>query len=103
MFGPMTNERNRDLPDVSWREIAVFLPIVALIFALGLFPRPFLRVTENTVDRFISDFKSRLAEPDGPPRLRGQPPPGEEGPAPAAAEPATDAPAPPAPAPGEQP
>ena len=103
MFGPMTNERNRDLPDVSWREIAVFLPIVALIFALGLFPRPFLRVTENTVDRFISDFKSRLAEPDGPPHLRGQPPPGEEGPAPAAAEPATDAPAPPAPAPGEQP
>ncbi len=103
MFGPMTNERNRDLPDVSWREIAVFLPIVALIFALGLFPRPFLRVTENTVDRFISDFKSRLAEPDGPPHLRGQPPPGEEGAAPAAAEPATDAPAPPAPAPGEQP
>ncbi|HEU5055450.1 MAG TPA: NADH-quinone oxidoreductase subunit M [Kofleriaceae bacterium] len=114
MFGPITNDRNRDLPDASWREIAVFLPVVALIFALGLFPRPFLRVTENTVDRFISDYKARLAEPDGPPHLRGQPPPGDgDEPAPAAAEPeaASDepqtrdpaAPAPSAPAPAPAP
>jgi NADH-quinone oxidoreductase subunit M len=104
MFGPITNERNRDLPDVTWREIAVFLPVVALIFALGLFPRPFLKVTENTVDRFINDYKARLAEPDGPPHLRGQPPPGEgdqpdspaaaDQPAPAAAPAPSDAPAP---------
>jgi len=94
MFGPLDNERNRDLPDVSWREIAVFVPVIALIFALGLFPRPFLRVTENTVDRFISDYKTRLAEPDAPPHLRGQPPPGENGPgeaAPAASDQAAPA------------
>jgi NADH-quinone oxidoreductase subunit M len=97
MFGPLDNERNRDLPDASWREVAVFVPVIALIFALGLFPRPFLRVTENTVDRFISDYKARLAEPDAPPHLRGQPPPGEGQPPPTgqtpAAEPTEGAPA----------
>src|SRR5690606_32975683 len=63
--------------DLSWREIAVFVPIVAMIFVMGVFPRPFLKVTENSVDRFISDYKGKLAEPDGPAHLIGQPPPGE--------------------------
>jgi NADH-quinone oxidoreductase subunit M len=75
MFGPVTNERNRNLPDLSWREIAVFVPVVALIFAMGLFPRPFLKVTENSVDRFVTEYKDKLAEPDGPAHLKGQPPP----------------------------
>ncbi|HLU64632.1 MAG TPA: NADH-quinone oxidoreductase subunit M, partial [Kofleriaceae bacterium] len=77
MFGPLRNERNKDLQDLSWREIAVFVPIVAMIFVMGVFPRPFLKVTENSVDRFISDYKGKLAEPDGPAHLIGQPPPGE--------------------------
>jgi NADH-quinone oxidoreductase subunit M len=117
MFGPLANERNKSLRDLSAREIAVFVPIVVLVFALGLFPRPFLQVTENSVDRFLTEYKSRLGEPDGPPHLRGSPPPGEapaaaEG-APAAAEGAptappgeqapTPAPAPQAPSPGGPP
>ncbi|HUS67095.1 MAG TPA: NADH-quinone oxidoreductase subunit M [Kofleriaceae bacterium] len=77
MFGPLKNEKNRGLPDLSWREITVFVPVVLLIFAMGLFPRPFLKATENSVDRFITEYKGKLAEPDGPPHLRGQPAPGE--------------------------
>jgi NADH-quinone oxidoreductase subunit M len=119
MFGPLNNERNKDLPDVSWREIAVFLPVVILIFAMGLFPRPFLRVTEKSVENFIRDYKSKLSEPDGPPHLIGKPPPGEEpvtpdgeavpaeaaeAPAPAGAVPAPSGSNPPAtPAPGAAP
>jgi NADH-quinone oxidoreductase subunit M len=90
MFGPLTNERNRDLPDATWREIAVFTPVVLLIFIMGIFPRPFLSVTEPAVDRFIRDFKAKLAEPDGPPHLTGQPPGGAT---PAPAEAPADAPA----------
>jgi NADH-quinone oxidoreductase subunit M len=84
MFGPLTNERNRDLPDATAREIAVFTPIVLAIFAMGLFPTPFLRVMEPAVDRFITQFKNKLAEPDAAPHLAGQPPPGDKPAAPAA-------------------
>jgi len=101
MFGPLTSDKNRHLPDASWREIAVFTPIVVAIFALGIFPRPFLIATEPAVDRFIREFKSKLAEPDAAPHLAGQPPPGER---PAAAESASPPPgAEPAPAPGPSP
>jgi NADH-quinone oxidoreductase subunit M len=78
MFGPITNDKNRDLPDASWREIAVFAPVVVAIFAMGIFPGPFLRATEPAVDRFISQYKTKLAEPDTAPHLVGQPPPGEK-------------------------
>jgi NADH-quinone oxidoreductase subunit M len=102
MFGPLTNEKNRGLPDANWREIAVFTPVVVLIFAMGIFPRPFLKATEPAVDRFIRDFKAKLAEPDGPPHLIGQPPPGAEPAAPAEPEAAPEG-AQPAPAPENAP
>ncbi len=83
MFGPITNDKNRDLPDLNWREIAVFTPVVVLIFVMGVFPHRFLVATEPSVTRFISEFKAKLAEPDAAPHLAGQPPPGQKAAAPA--------------------
>jgi NADH-quinone oxidoreductase subunit M len=60
MFGPITREANRKLKDLSGREIAVFTPIVIMIFVMGLYPRPFLRVTEMAVDRFMLTYQARL-------------------------------------------
>jgi NADH-quinone oxidoreductase subunit M len=73
MFGPLSNEKNKNLKDLSLREIAVFTPLVLGIFAMGLYPKPFLDTMEPTVEVFITDFKEKLAEPDGPARLKGQP------------------------------
>ncbi len=72
MFGPLTNPKNKELKDVSWREIAVFTPLIIGIFAMGLYPKPFLRTMEPAVERFIGRFKEKLAEPDGPAHLQGQ-------------------------------
>jgi NADH-quinone oxidoreductase subunit M len=88
MFGPITSDKNRDLQDLNWREIAVFTPVVVLIFVMGVFPHRFLVATEPSVNRFISEFKAKLAEPDAAPHLAGQPPPGEKAAA-APAEPGT--------------
>jgi NADH-quinone oxidoreductase subunit M len=60
MFGPLEREENRGLPDVGRRELAVLLPIVFLIFWIGLYPRPFLERTAASVDRFVERV---VAEP----------------------------------------
>jgi NADH-quinone oxidoreductase subunit M len=63
MFGPLSNERNRGLPDLSFREAVVFLPIVLGIFVMGLYPRPFLKAMEPSVARFVASYQEKLAEP----------------------------------------
>ncbi len=68
-FGPLDQSKNGDLPDVSLREKAVLLPLVAFIFVMGLFPRPFLKKMEPSVQSFIAGYHAKLAEGDGPARL----------------------------------
>jgi len=70
-FGKLDKARNGHLKDLSGREMATFVPIVILIFVLGLFPRPALQVMEPSVQKFIRDYHRRLAEPDGPSHVYG--------------------------------
>ncbi|MDQ3367151.1 MAG: NADH-quinone oxidoreductase subunit M [Myxococcota bacterium] len=65
-FGKLDKAKNGRLKDLSGRELAVFVPLVLAIFAMGLFPRPFLRTMEPSVQKFVGDYKARLAECDGP-------------------------------------
>jgi NADH-quinone oxidoreductase subunit M len=43
MFGPITNEKNRGLRDLSPREFWTLAPVIALIVWIGVYPNPFLR------------------------------------------------------------
>jgi len=72
-FGPLDKKKNGHLPDLDARELSVFVPLVVAIFFMGFFPRPFLRYMEPSVQGFLSSFKVRLTEPDGPARLQGTP------------------------------
>lgn len=49
MFGPLTRRDNKEISDVTNNELVVILPLVALIFIMGLFPRPFLEKMEASV------------------------------------------------------
>ncbi len=48
-----TSEKNRLLKDLSWREIAVFAPLLAWAFWIGLNPQPYFRVLERPVARIV--------------------------------------------------
>ena len=46
-------EKNRALKDLSWREIAVFAPLIAWAFWIGLNPQPYFRVLERPVAQIV--------------------------------------------------
>ena len=52
-YGPVTNEKNRNLPDLTSREWALMIPTVAMCIFMGVFPAPFLRPMEPAVARVI--------------------------------------------------
>jgi NADH-quinone oxidoreductase subunit M len=49
MFGPITKPENLKLPDLSFREAIIMLPIIALMVFMGLCPNPILRRTEPSM------------------------------------------------------
>ena len=53
MFGPLTNPKNKTLKDVNGREFATLLPLIVLIFALGIFPNVVLNSMHGSVERFL--------------------------------------------------
>jgi NADH-quinone oxidoreductase subunit M len=61
MFGPITNPKNSDLKDLTGREIAVFLPIIAMIFVMGLWPQPFTSRMDASVQSFLQTYRERWA------------------------------------------
>ena len=44
--GPVTLDENRSLTDLKVREIAMLAPVLALILAIGVYPKPFLERIE---------------------------------------------------------
>ena len=46
-------EKNQKLKDLSWREIAVFAPLIVWAFWIGLNPQPYFRVLERPVAQIV--------------------------------------------------
>ena len=46
-------EKNRLLPDLSWREIVVFAPLVVWAFWIGLNPQPYFRILDRPVAQIV--------------------------------------------------
>ncbi len=57
MFGQVTNEKNKDLPDLSWREIAYFAPLLLFIVWIGVYPNTFLNKTKATTAQFVAQME----------------------------------------------
>jgi NADH-quinone oxidoreductase subunit M len=52
-YGPVTNEKNRSLPDMTPREWALMVPTIAMAIVMGVFPGVFMRPMEPAVVQVI--------------------------------------------------
>lgn len=53
MFQEITHEENRTLKDMNKRELATLIPIVLLIFWIGIYPNSFLRKMDASVNHLL--------------------------------------------------
>jgi NADH-quinone oxidoreductase subunit M len=54
IFGQVTNEKNKELKDLSWREIAIFAPLILFIVWIGVYPSTFLNKTKASTENFLT-------------------------------------------------
>ena len=59
LFGPLTHPENADISDLTWNERIVLVPVLVLIVWIGVYPAPFLRRMEASVERVIVQVKRR--------------------------------------------
>ena len=52
-FGELSNEKNKDLPDLNRREQWTLIPLIVIAFWVGLYPKPFFDRMAPTVDRAL--------------------------------------------------
>ncbi len=61
-FGPLSNEKNRTLKDMSGRETTVMLPLIIFVFYIGLFPNTLLHKIEPSVKAFVENIHKNIEE-----------------------------------------
>jgi NADH-quinone oxidoreductase subunit M len=60
MFGVIKKPENEKLKDLNGREIAILVPMVVLIFLMGIYPKLFFSKMDVTVEKFLEDFRGKV-------------------------------------------
>jgi NADH-quinone oxidoreductase subunit M len=61
IFGPLVKPELQGLQDLSWREVAVFAPLVLAMLWMGIYPLPFFDVTAVSVEHLLRQHAVGLA------------------------------------------
>ena len=61
IFGEMTRADLRNILDLSPREIGVFVPMIVIVFWMGLAPKPLLDVMAPAVDSLVARYQTARA------------------------------------------
>ena len=59
MFGELSNPKNQKLADLNAREIVIMIPLLIMIFVMGVYPTPFLDKMSPAIDRVILLSKTK--------------------------------------------
>ncbi len=88
MFGKLDNDENRKLKDLSVREFAYLVPLVALAFWIGIRPAPFFAVLDEPARRLVQQVEKTYEYPSGVDGLVPRPVATRQAPGPAGVQPA---------------
>ncbi len=58
-FGPLSNEKNQGLPDLTGLEWGYLLPMVVMAFWMGIYPGTFLRKMDATFELWMERFEAK--------------------------------------------
>jgi len=61
IFGRLEKPALKYITDLSWREVAVMAPLVALTIVFGFYPGPILDASAVSVDALIKNYQTALA------------------------------------------
>lgn len=54
MFGELDNPKNQELKDLNAREIAIMVPLLVMIFVMGVYPNPFIEKMTPSIKKVIA-------------------------------------------------
>jgi NADH-quinone oxidoreductase subunit M len=57
MFGELDNPKNQKLLDLNAREIAIMVPLVVMIFVMGLYPKPFIDKMDPAIKKLVAQAR----------------------------------------------
>ena len=60
IFGDLEKEDLKPLVDLSKREIAIFVPLIVMVFWMGIYPSTFLDVISVSVTNLVDNYNSAL-------------------------------------------
>jgi NADH-quinone oxidoreductase subunit M len=62
-FGELENEKNQTLTDLNWREWLYFSPLLFLVFAIGIYPKPILDYIDQPTNIIVKQVKPFYFDP----------------------------------------
>ncbi|GMV81631.1 MAG: NADH:ubiquinone oxidoreductase subunit M [Planctomycetota bacterium] len=65
-FGKVIRQSNEHLADIGGREMALILPLLAMIFVMGIAPNPFFRRMQPAVEEYLRLSKAHRPAPAAP-------------------------------------
>jgi NADH-quinone oxidoreductase subunit M len=61
MYGEITHDENRHLPDLSRREMTILVPVVIMMVWIGIYPSTFLRPIEVASAHLLQQMRQKPA------------------------------------------
>jgi NADH-quinone oxidoreductase subunit M len=58
IYNPLTKPENKSLLDLNWREIGLLVPLIFVIFWMGVYPKPVLEKTQAAASRLIRQVET---------------------------------------------